>query len=78
LARLDGANGGFLGEGAELLELSQFLAPTYVEANYAEKREILEIAISNFAWDGASVAVTWASPFDTLSKSASCRTWYTR
>ena len=78
LARLEGAGGGFLGEGAELLELSQFLAPAYVAANNQEKREILEIAISNFAWDGANLAVTWASPFDTLSKSHSCRNWYTR
>ena len=51
---------------AKVFELSQTLQNTWVSADYATKRRILEIVCLNCTLDGASAVFTTRKPFDVL------------
>lgn len=51
---------------AKVFELSQTLQNTWVSADYATKRRILEIVCLNCTLDGASLVPTTRKPFDVL------------
>lgn len=59
-------------ENAELavkvFELSQNLSGTWVTADYAAKRRILDIVCLNFSLVDVSVVPEWRKPFDLLAK----------
>ena len=50
----------------KVFELSQSLTERWVGAEYAEKRQILEMLCLNFSLDGATLVPTMRSPFDLL------------
>ena len=50
----------------KVFELSQSLTDRWVGAEYAEKRQILEMLCLNFSLDGATLVPTMRSPFDLL------------
>jgi site-specific DNA recombinase len=50
----------------KVFELSQSLPERWVGAEYAEKRQILEMLCLNFSLDGATLVPTMRSPFDLL------------
>lgn len=49
-------------------ELSQSLREKWLTADYAAKRQILEIICLNFSLDGVSLVATMRKPFDLLAK----------
>jgi hypothetical protein len=67
-----------LEDGIRLLELAQRAHSLYVASNYEDKREILNLVLSNFSFDGVTVSPTWASPFDTLCSTAKTHDWLGR
>lgn len=68
----------YLEDGVRLLELAQRAGALYDAANYEEKREILEIVLSNFSFDGVSVWPAWAKPFDALVHAGQNQDWLGR
>jgi hypothetical protein len=51
---------------AKVFELSQTLQNTWISADYATKRRILEIVCLNCTLDGASAVFSTRKPFDVL------------
>jgi site-specific DNA recombinase len=49
-----------------MFQMSQTLQNTWVSADYATKRRILEIVCLNCTLDGASLVPTTRKPFDVL------------
>jgi site-specific DNA recombinase len=49
-------------------ELSQTLRTQWLSADYAAKRRILEIILSNCTLDGATLCPTIRKPFDVLAE----------
>jgi site-specific DNA recombinase len=53
---------------AKVFELSQTLSETWLTADYATKRRILEIAFLNCRLDDATLVSTIRKPFDALAE----------
>ncbi len=52
----------------KVFELSQALTERWLAADYAEKRQILEMVFSNFRLEGVSLVYETRKPFDILAK----------
>ena len=57
-----------VGLAQKVFELSQNLMERWVSANYAIKRQILEMLCLNFRLDGVTLVPEWRKPFDLLAE----------
>jgi len=57
---------------AKAFELSQGLEQKWVDANYAEKRQLLDLVCLNFRLDGTNLVPQMNKPFDLLAEGLPC------
>jgi hypothetical protein len=61
----------YLDEGIHLLELAQSARRLFERQEPREKRQLLNIVVSNCSWKGGELAVTLRQPFDIPPNTAS-------
>jgi site-specific DNA recombinase len=66
LDRIDMTRGEQADHAVRVFELSQRLTEQWLPADYAAKRQILDIVFSNFRLDGVSLCYTMRKPFALL------------
>src|SRR5262249_42954505 len=64
----EGANKSYMEEGVQLLELAQNAQRLFEKQEPREKRRLLNFVVSNCAWKGGELAVSFRQPFDILAE----------
>lgn len=68
IARQRAANQTFLDEGVMLLEIRSGAKGFFEHGDAAQKRSLLEIALSNSSWGDGRLSVTFNQPFDMIAE----------
>jgi site-specific DNA recombinase len=70
IERQQKADGSYLEEGVQLLELARNAQRLFAQQEPREKRRLLNFVLSNCTWEDGEVVATFRKPFDMLAETA--------
>jgi site-specific DNA recombinase len=70
IERHQNADGSYLEEGVQLLELARNAQRLFAQQKPREKRRLLNFLLSNCTWEDGEVVATFREPFDMLAETA--------
>ncbi|MBF0365311.1 MAG: hypothetical protein HQK50_07045 [Oligoflexia bacterium] len=77
LDTMDDRRDGYIERGVICIELAKNAYQTYIRANSAVKRKMVEIVVSNLTISNGSIEYDYRKPFDLLANLGGKENWYT-
>ena len=75
IASYDKVDDKFSKKLVSLINISNNAYETFKSSTLDEKRELLNMLLSNLFLNGSTLEFTWAFPFDHMAKLTNCTTW---